>query len=79
VGFAALAAMLLAALVALVRRRPRPGDPDLAWLLWGGAASAWFVTAGVGAVNTTLHHEHGLLSALLFGLWLSTLHARRES
>lgn len=79
VGFAALAAVLLAALAALLRRRPRRGDSDLAWLLWGGAASAWFVTAGVGAVNTTLHHEHGLLSALLFSLWLSTLHARRES
>jgi O-antigen ligase len=79
VGFAALASVMLAALVALVRRRPRLGDSDLVWVLWGGAASAWFVTAGVGVVNTTLHHEHGLLSALLFGLWLSTLHARPES
>jgi hypothetical protein len=29
------------------------------------------VTIGVGLVNTTLHHEHGILAALLFGLWLS--------
>jgi len=73
VGFAALAAVLLAWLVALVRNRPRPLDADINWIAWGGAAGAWFVTVGVGLVNTTLHHEHGLLAALLLGLWLSTL------
>jgi O-antigen ligase len=73
VGFAALAAAILASLAALLRRRPRAGDPDFAWLAWGAAASAWFVTCGVGAVNTTLHHEHGILTALLLALWLSTL------
>jgi O-antigen ligase len=79
VGFAALAALLLAWLAALVRHRPRPQDRDFAWLAWGGAASAWMVTVAVGAVNTTLHHEHGLLALLLLGLWLSTLPARRAS
>jgi len=73
VGFASLLAVLLAAMVALLRYRPRPLDDDFSWLAWGGAASAWIVTAGVGTVNTTFHHEHGLLAALLFGLWLSTL------
>lgn len=77
VGFAALLAILLAALVALLRHRPHPGDRDLAWLLWGAAVSGWIVTAGVGTVNTTLHHEHGLLAALLLGLWLSTLRRPR--
>ena len=76
VGFAALLALLLAWLVALVRHRPRPRDRDFAWLAWGSAAGAWIVTAGVGAVNTTFHHEHGLLAVLLLGLWLSTLPAR---
>ncbi|MEK6245342.1 MAG: O-antigen ligase family protein [Pseudomonadota bacterium] len=79
VGFAALAAVLLAWFVALIRRRPRARDGDLAWLAWGGAASAWIVTVAVGMVNTTLHHEHGLLAVLLLGLWLSTLPARRAS
>ena len=79
VGLASLLVVLLAALAALLRHRPRAGDGDIDWLLWGGAASAWFVTVGVGTVNTTLHHEHGLLAALLFGLWLSTLHTRRAS
>lgn len=76
VGFAALAALLLSWLVTLWRFRPRPEAEDFAWLAWGGASSAWVVTAGVGAVNTTLHHEHGLLAALLLGLWLSTLPPR---
>jgi len=79
VGFATLAAVLIAALIALLRYRPRPHDADFDWLAWGGAAGAWIVTAGVGTVNTTLHHEHGLLAALLFGLWLSTLLPRRAS
>jgi O-antigen ligase len=79
VGFASLIAVLLGALIALLRYRPRPADGNLAWLAWGGAVSAWIVTAGVGTVNTTLHHEHGLLAALLFGLWLSTLKPRRAS
>ena len=79
VGFAALAALLLAWLTALVRNRPRPEEGDFAWLAWGGAASAWIVTAGVGAVNTTFHHEHGLLAVLLLGIWLSTLRARPAS
>ena len=75
VGFASLVAILLASLVALWRYRPKAGDGNFAWLAWGGALSAWMVTAGVGTVNTTLHHEHGLLAALLMGLWLSTLRA----
>jgi O-antigen ligase len=79
VGFAAFAAVLLAWLVALIRDRPRPQDADLSWIAWGGAASAWFVTVAVGMVNTTLHHEHGLLAVLLLGLWLSMLPARRAS
>jgi hypothetical protein len=48
-------------------------------LLWGCSASAWFVTTAVGLVNTTLHHEHGMLAVILLGLWLSRLPARREA
>jgi len=77
VGFAGLAALLLAWLAALLRRRPRPEDSDFAWLAWGAAAGAWIVTTGVGVVNTTFHHEHGLLAVLLLGTWLSTLPTNR--
>ncbi len=78
-GSAALGAVLTAWLWWLVRRRPAAGDPDLDWLLWGAAAGAFLVTAGAGVVNTTLHHEHGILAALLLGLWLSRLKARPAS
>ena len=71
VGTAALAAVLLAWLVSIVRHRPPRGGSDEDWILWSGAASAWIVTVGVGIVNTTLHDEHGLLAMLLLGLWLS--------
>ncbi len=76
VGGAALLAVLVAWAAWLVLLRPRPEAKDRDWLLWGGAASAWIVTAGAGTVNTTLHHEHGILAALLLGLWLSRLPAR---
>lgn len=75
-GFAALAAVALAWLAWLVRYRPGVGSEDLEWILWGGAFSAWFVTFGVGTVNTTLHDEHAILSVLLLGLWLSRTNRR---
>lgn len=71
VGAAPLAAVLVAWVLWLVRRRPRNDDGDWDWLLWGAAAGAWLITALAGTVNTTLHDEHGLLAALLLGLWLS--------
>ncbi len=74
VGAAALLAVLLAWAAWLVRQRPRAADADLDWLLWGGALSAWAITVSVGLVNTTLHHEHGILATLLLGLWLTNLH-----
>ena len=77
VGFLALMALLAALLVSLIRQRPGAADDDETWLVWGSATSAWIVTCGVGLVNTTLHHEHGILAALLLGLWLANrLHVR---
>jgi O-antigen ligase len=79
VGFAVFGAVALAWLVWLVRYRPRRTDDDLQWTLWGGALSAWFVSLGVGLVNTTLHSEHAILSVLLLGLWLSRTGKARAS
>jgi len=73
---AAILALVLLAWLAAVFRPPSPQAGDLDWTLWGAAFGAWFVTVGVGLVNTTLHHEHGILAALLLGLWLARKKAR---
>ena len=73
VGLAAMLAVLLLWLVELARRIPGAAAPPLEWTYWGGAAAAWMVAVIVGLVNTTLHHEHALISMLLLGGWLSYL------
>lgn len=70
VGFAALAAVLLAWVWRLARRYPGRGGDERGWALWGGASSAWFVTVVAGVGNTTLHSEHALLAVTFLGLWL---------
>ena len=70
-GVTVLVVVLLAWCLGLVRHLPHVEDEDIGWALWGGSLSAWLVTVVVGAVNTTLHHEHGLLVALLLGAWLA--------
>jgi O-antigen ligase len=71
VGFAILLAVLVSWGTTLIRAVPRTQDPPLDWALSGAAFSGWFITVIVGFVNTTLHHENGILAALLLGLWLS--------
>lgn len=41
--------------------------------LWCGSFSAWLTTFGIGFVNTTFHHEHGILACLFLGLHLAYL------
>ena len=79
VGAMALLAVLAALGYFLVRYQPRRLDTGEYWLVWGCAGSAWVVTVVAGTVNTTLHHEHGLLAALLFGLWLSRRIQERQA
>jgi O-antigen ligase len=76
VGSLPLFAVLAAWAFTLWRRMPAAADLAIDWVLWGGAATALLVSAAVGVVNTTLHHEHGLLAALLLGLWLAHTHRR---
>jgi len=71
VGLGVLLAVLAAWAIALLRGIPEANAPPLAWASWGGAAGAWLTTVIVGTVNTTLHHEHALLSMLLLGAWQS--------
>ena len=72
VGLSVVLAALAAWTVTLLRNLPRTTDLPLRWMLWGGAASALVTTVAIGLVNTTLHHEHGLLAMLFLGCWLGS-------
>lgn len=43
----------------------------LGFSIWAGSISAWLGTFGIGLVNTTFHHEHGILACLFLGLYLA--------
>jgi O-antigen ligase len=73
VGALALIAFLSIWAIFLLRFYPIAARNENEWLLWALSASAWTVTSLVGLVNTTLHHEHALLSVLLLGVWLGRL------
>lgn len=45
--------------------------------LWMGSMSAWLTTFGIGFVNTTFHHEHGILACLFLGLHLCYLNTHK--
>jgi multisubunit Na+/H+ antiporter MnhC subunit len=45
-------------------------------MIWGSALSAYMVGIGIGAMNTTIHHEHGLLTALCLGMFLAVTHSK---
>ncbi|MDA1107183.1 MAG: O-antigen ligase family protein [Proteobacteria bacterium] len=72
-GLGVLVILLSAWFYGLLRYLPGVHDENMAWMLWGGSLSAWLVTVGVGTVNTTLHHEHAILSVLMLGTWLAYL------
>ena len=76
VGLAVVLTVLMGWGVSLLRGWPRQTDPPLHWMVWGGAASALIVTVAIGVVNTTLHHEHGLLAMLLLGAWVGSRDVR---
>jgi O-antigen ligase len=64
----------LAVLAYLVYRyRPSPASSGVYMMLWTGACGAIFLNLVIGLLNTTLHHEHALLSVILIGLFLGKL------
>ena len=71
VGSLPVAALVVAWAFLLVRSRPGPVLDDTAFMIWGASFSGWFVTVAAGFINTTLHHEHGLLAAILLGIHIA--------
>jgi len=49
------------------------------YMLWAGSLSAWAATFGIGLVNTTFHHEHGILACLFLGLYISYKNELKQS
>jgi len=47
--------------------------------VWSGAAGALVVTLALGAFNTTLHDEHGLLAMTMLGMWLGYTRRRKPA
>jgi O-antigen ligase len=76
VGLGVLLAVLAAWAIALIRRIPDAGASPLVFAYWASAAGAWLVTVLGGTLNTTLHHEQGLLCMLVLGGWFSLSRAR---
>jgi len=70
-GTAILLAVLLCWAGTLAQAIPRSQDPSVEWALFGAALAGWLITVVAGVVNTTLHHEHAILSVLLLALWLN--------
>ncbi|MGR8936068.1 MAG: O-antigen ligase family protein [Gammaproteobacteria bacterium] len=68
-GFSVTVLVLARICLLLYRHRPQSTDCDGYWVAWCGAFGAILVVLVNGLFNTTLHHEHGLLSVLLIGLW----------
>jgi O-antigen ligase len=73
IGFSVLFINLLYICYLLYKHTPKPEDPLICWLLWLSAAGVMQVVLINGIFNTTLHHEHGLLSVLIIGLWWSRI------
>lgn len=48
-------------------------------VLWGSAFGAWFATAVGGLFNTSLHHEHALITVVLIALWLAHENSRHSN
>jgi O-antigen ligase len=72
-GFSVIFLNLLYICYLLYRHTPKRDDPPTYWLLWLSATGVMQVVLINGIFNTTLHHEHGLLSVLIIGLWWSRM------
>jgi O-antigen ligase len=79
IGLSTLVIILLIWLLMLMKLRPQKIHNSTYLWAWGASLSAWLVTTGVGLVNTTLHHEHGILTCICLGLWLNRVKFNHKS
>ncbi|TXK96989.1 hypothetical protein BMR02_10680 [Methylococcaceae bacterium HT1] len=70
-GVIIIFSVLLKIALSLKTYYPRLESSDFSWLLWLSTFGSLQVVIINGLVNTTLRVEHGLLFAIITGLWLS--------
>jgi O-antigen ligase len=78
-GFTITMLVLIRICFLLYKNRPKLMDDNYYWMFWCAAFGVMQVILINGLLNTTFHHEHGLLSVLLIGLWWSSLKERAQS
>ena len=78
-GFTVVMLNLLLLLYLLYRYRPLSADEESYRMAWFAAAGAVAINLLVGLFNTTLHHEHAMLSMILIGTWLGIIDAGKAS
>ncbi len=71
-GAAALIALLVWLLFWLIRIQPARGANGEAVVVWIAAVAALCITVLIGMINTTLHHEHGMLTLALLGMAINS-------
>ena len=71
IGFSALIFLMLGWIYYLIAKFKNISKDSQGRYLWAGSFSAWLATFGIGFVNTTFHHEHGILACILLGLFVS--------
>ena len=76
-GFMVTLSLILMWMQSLIKSYGQAKLSSQSAYLWMGSMSAWLATFGIGFVNTTFHHEHGILACLFLGLHLSHLNTRR--
>lgn len=76
-GLAALLALLAVWAAALARTRRRCPDDAAFAGLWTASLGAWCVVSLAGALNTTLHHEHGMLAMAALGALVAAARGER--
>ena len=76
-GFVVTLSFILMWLQSLIKSYTQAKLDKQSAYLWMGSMSAWLATFGIGFVNTTFHHEHGILACLFLGLHISYLNTHR--
>lgn len=78
-GFLVLMINILALSYLVYKYRPGSRESTQYRMIWTGAFAAILLNLSIGVFNTTLHHEHAILSAILLGLLLGRIHKSETS